>query len=270
MGAYGAEADMLKWGDAVSTTDVDVTTDADGHSTVSPSKEGSQQNNNTNSQKKSGLYIGGEKSMALGDLNSLLPACIQGRVTADDNGLVSFDKSGLSQEEINDPGVQLLTNLTSSGSSFLYSVSDQIRVSNVSVVYNTGEYQSSEVQDVNVQARPEHVVNASSTPFGPTPSNGTVGPGGATRPGMIFRSYYAPSFDNKYSGVVAISPGAQWTETTAKIEKSRASAVFHELSENYYRVNGAGYTAAHNSAIADQMRFSTNDIRRSKLPGHVN
>jgi hypothetical protein len=89
--------------------------------------------------------------------------------------------------------------------------------------------------------------------------------------GWIYGDYYVPPHTNPYDGIMAISQNVSWNEieldTKKVIPKSRASVVFHELSENYYRVQGNGYWDAHNCAINDEKLLPSNDIRRSKKPG---
>lgn len=76
-----------------------------------------------------------------------------------------------------------------------------------------------------------------------------------------------PNYSNKYSkgdgtsytriydGTVRIAPGEFFqtitTGGTTIINRIRSKIVFHELSENFYRVMGSNYEDSHMAAIAD-------------------
>ncbi len=221
---------------------------------------------------KGGLYVGGDLVQAQADVTGLLPTELQNRVSFGGDGLVDFNSSGLTPSQLNDPGVQLLINLSTSGFTYLYTVTDNVTVSKVEVNGDDGELQGGHVVNQNVLDN-HGVVNASNTPAGSQPSNGTVG-AVTSNIKWLFHDYFAIAFGDKdkYDGILAISENRKWNEYNPNIsshtsQKLRESVVFHELSENYYRVEGKGYWAAHNLAIADEMKFSAGDSRRSLDPG---
>jgi RHS repeat-associated protein len=215
---------------------------------------------NQNGKAKPGLYVGGDMATATSDIASLVPQDMRSRICVGDDGLLSFNTTGLSQSQMNDPGVQLVTNLTTSGCSYLYTVTENVTVAHDEVNADDGKSQGGKVENVDVAGH-HGVVNASSTPYGKK-ANGN------------YSGYYLPAFGSKFDGILAISGKSKFTEiehdTKKEIPKSRASVVFHELSENYYRVSGNNYQTSHDLAVADQMRFLINDVRRSKKPGFLN
>ncbi len=235
---------------------------------IAPDDKGTNNSNNNG-----GFYIGGDINQAEADVTGQLPTDLQNRVSFDEDGSVNFDASGLSQTQLNDPGVQLLINLTTSGCTYLYTVTDRVTVSEVGVNYDDGKEQGGQIKDVDVLGH-HGIVNASKTPAGPEPSNGTTGAVNSDIK-QVYHPYYTIPFGSKYDGIVAISGNKKFDEIDTKNPgstptlKSRVSVVFHELKENYYRVSGNGYTISHNLAIADQMKFLANDARRSRFPGHI-
>jgi RHS repeat-associated protein len=222
---------------------------------------------------KGGLYVGGDLVQAQADVTGLLPTELQNRVSFGGDGLVDFNSSGLTPSQLNDQGVQLLINLTTSGFTYLYTVTDNITVSNVNVAASDGTMQGGHIENVNLLSR-DGIVNASNTPGGSEPSNGTAGAEKSNAP-YIYKPYYAIPYNKDYDGIVAISGNKIFYERDPNNPnappsiKPRESVVFHELRENYYRVEGRGYWAAHNLAIADQMKFLQSDARRSRFPGHI-
>jgi len=75
-------------------------------------------------------------------------------------------------------------------------------------------------------------------------------------------------YTRKYDGVIRVAPG-DFLQTISTgqgtiINHTRSKVVFHELSENLYRVMGASYQDAHKQAIAD---FSNGGFLR---PGNKN
>ncbi len=67
------------------------------------------------------------------------------------------------------------------------------------------------------------------------------------------KTYRINSYTRRYDGTVTISPGQFFQERTvngvAMLTPIRHKVVFHELQENYFRVNGMQYTPAHEEAI---------------------
>jgi RHS repeat-associated protein len=219
---------------------------------------------------KPGLHIRGDKIKALSDIRSALPSDLQDRISSSLDDIIQFDLNGLSKDQLADPGVQLLANLTTSGCSYLYTATEEITVSKVNVDAFTGAFQTANIKSVNLTTEEDGIVNASNTPFGASHSNGTTGVVNSG-PGTVYHGYYVPPFDNPFDGILAISGSAKWSERDPVSHvvgsKSRSSVVFHELSEMYYRVSGNSYQISHNLAIADELKFLVNDARRSKTPG---
>src|SRR5260370_41537146 len=106
------------------------------------------------------------------------------------------------------------------------------------------------------------------TKFGKIPTYDIVN-GQKVKGTNLYHNYLIPGNKN-VAGSVTIAEHGRFFERTLIGEvypKTRSSVVFHELSENYYRVNGQGYFDAHNGAIEAEKKFSTDDVRRSKRPG---
>lgn len=134
-----------------------------------------------------------------------------------DNGRVGIDMAGLSNADFQkllseDEGLNLLNDLINSPKKFLYDASD-ISIYNTGVNYNI--YQTAKTPT-------EHYLLVAS-------DNGRDSKGGF---------YYKPS--PGYNGTVVIHPSAEFYELDvfgARIKKSRASIVFHELAECYERTH---------------------------------
>jgi RHS repeat-associated protein len=222
--------------------------------------------------KKGGLYIAGDLAKALQDLQSILPAGLQNIFTTV-NGVICVNVAGLSPEQLNDPGVQLLINLSTSNHAFLFTITNTVSVSYVTLDPQTGSDAQGTIRDQSVDKN-HGVVNAANTPFGSVVSqNGTVGAEVLPPGSRIFPSYFSPPAGSGFDGIVAISPDKQFFEidpATNKEVPKNASIIFHELSENYYRVMGNNYETSHNLAIKDEMKIPIGDARRSLKPGFAN
>ncbi len=209
------------------------------------------------------LILGGDRNKALADIKGILPKEIQNNVSYDSkSGTVSFDASNLSQAQLNDKGVQLLSALVSSSETYNYSVSDQATSSYQTVDLATNELTGKPFGTKTESIDPpldNGVSNTSQTPLGLKNTRGelsrfTIVPGN-------------PSNDAE----VTISPNVTFMETNDKkqeVVKPRASVVLHELQESYERTtNKQSYQGAHSRAIEVEKSLPKGDPRRSLKPG---
>jgi len=190
------------------------------------------------------LVLGGNKTAALNDIKSLFTSYdIQERITADENGLVSFDVSGLDLSS--DAALELVYNLVTSEDTYLFEVSNNTYgiASENSVIYNIGDavfYNLSEkgsFGNVNFSKSARNI-------------NGGVG-------------YKKEIPKDNFSGQVTLGTG-NWTVATkskSKVFLPRSDIVFHELSENYHRTHNKepyirkDYSGAHKRAVDDAARY---------------
>ena len=233
-----------------------------------------------------GLTIGGDMQTAFSDLVSLLPyevlsmvdesgvSQIHSVIDYDNNGLVSFNMNAISEQFRTDAGVVLLNNLINGADNWLYSVGD---VANVGFRKVDASGNTVLVADGWGNLVPEVILNHSVNLL-----NRSVGENGIMNANknhmgrdengrLISKEYFPMNF--KVRGEVMISVNTSWQESSdPKNGKNirnpqgitRASVVFHELSEMYYKGN---YVYAHGRAIMDARTFRPNDHRYSLHPG---
>ena len=161
------------------------------------------------------------------DLKSLLPAEIRDakNLFSIKDNVVTLDYGLVPDKFKEDKGVQLLNNLTSADETYVYQVN------------NKAQYKSKGspfIRDLN-NTKDKGISNVSKTPYSETDD---------TRQPM------------KYDAQVTISDEGSYSETNVvgtKISKNRGNAVFHELSESFYRTTGKLlYEQAHKAAINDE------------------
>ncbi|MCB0728418.1 MAG: RHS repeat-associated core domain-containing protein [Ignavibacteriae bacterium] len=195
------------------------------------------------------LFVGGDKTAALNDLKSLFSDVeIQNRISADDNGSVSFDVIGL--DLTSDAALELLNSLVTSENKFLFEVSN----TTIEVNRKNGEVINYDLSDQGYQ-------NLSKTP----------------------RSIDNPDFlpRDGFDGQVTIGTGYFLIPTPHKksdIKDDRWNTVFHELAENYFRTekgepymrNDKAKSGAHSMAIDWHQRFRRNtSINPGSVGGYI-
>jgi hypothetical protein len=118
------------------------------------------------------------------------------------------------------------------------------------------------------------IINAAITPipYGSVESNGTVG-AVVQGKGVIYPDYYVPAFNSPYHGIVAISATGSFVGQDPKtcvynIPESRSIISFHEVMENFYRMQGETYEQAHLSSVGQEMMLPSRDNRRNNFPGN--
>lgn len=199
------------------------------------------------------LVIGGDKNAALNDLKSLFSNIeIQDRITADENGLVSFNITGL--DVSTDAALELVNNLVTSKENYLFEVADDTYGISRE---NTPLYKSGEQVYYNMSE------SFGSVNFSVTPRNNNGGVGPAKE---------LPK--ENYNGQVTLGTG-NWTIATkgkTNIFLPRSDIVFHELSENYHRTNNKepyirkNKSGAHQNAVNDAAKYKN---QTGKPPGKV-
>lgn len=197
------------------------------------------------------LTLGGDKGMALNDLKSMfVDESMQNRITADDNGVVSFDVNGI--DVSSDAATELLNNLVGSKETYLYEVADVT----TSTIRTTSDFYT------KGEAFTENLNKLGFANYSKTPRNINGGTGNADN---------LPK--EGYSGQVTLGTG-NWTNKgeTKGPYQDRWNFVFHELAENYNRTekfepymrqNGSG---AHQKAIDYSKGFKRNT---SATPGEA-
>ncbi len=170
------------------------------------------------------------------------------------NGNVSFDATNLNTD---DPGVELMQKLTTAQETIIYTVSDQIFVSQQTFNDDEVPLENQRTEPKYEKIKPNGITNLSIFP------EHNIIPGGV--------HYWSVPGAIKVQGNVIISGNAKWEDHGSTL-KPRASVVFHELWENYERtVNRQFYSQAHAKAIDAELRFkSTLDPRCSNIAGYGN
>jgi hypothetical protein len=186
----------------------------------------------------------------------------------DDKGRVSMDRANLTKENeknqyLRDPGFALLTDMINDTKVYYYAASEKSTADVINLLtgeklrgysfnlfdkYPVGSTIShdatkivqgkNEVSDVNLVLK-----NYSFTLRGTENKEGYLHHSPSKR--------YTSGLSNKvYDGYVAIARGEFYDmQGATKVIISRAAIVYHELLENYFRVNGSSYDDAHNGAI---------------------
>lgn len=164
------------------------------------------------------LDIGGNLSQSKTDLQSIVTKANQSFLKFDNNGRVNLDFGTLNKTQINsllnaDKGLSLLNNLVSSKKNYLF------EASNYSFLRSAGGNRVGIITRLNTTSQ-SSIMNLSDAGWD---SQNTLS--------------FLPR--GKYNGQVILDTKTTWEEPdptgTTTVPKSRASMVFHELSENYYR-----------------------------------
>jgi RHS repeat-associated protein len=164
------------------------------------------------------LTLGGNVQKAFDDLQSILTADVQSRLTVDENNVVHFDASGL--DLANDAASELINNMVTSENNYLFEVTNMAE----GVQRETSpKYDAGQTVPYNFSPGGEDValglVNLSVTSENIGMNEG--------RPGNLPKS--------GYQGQVSLGLG-DWTKPGSRTEvQPRSNIVFHELAENYNR-----------------------------------
>lgn len=154
---------------------------------------------------------------SLEDLRSLVKTKNQFRVTAEENGRVSIDLSGLSEKRIKkDKGLLLLSEISSN--------------SEVNMLYTSAEIEEFGNSLIVVGLDPNGVVNASNK-------------------GKDSAGQHTVLPQNGYDSQLAVSLYGTWDISSGD---GRRSVIFHELSENYNRALGIDYNSNSDAVGAHQ------------------
>ena len=207
------------------------------------------------------ITLAGNRTEALNDLRSLVPAAAQKFVTQK-NGIVRVNTAGMPKRLLNDVGVQTLLRIVKAKEQYQYSTGDQAQVRSQKVDPETGtpvRPQSNVVitRDItNIEGGFDGIANYSKTAFGKSKGE--------------FQNNELSA--NPYNtGELTISANVCWTEKcegSIDVDKPRSSVVLHELIEMFERgTNGKSYDDAHNKAIVDEKKLSGSDNRKSSDPG---
>ncbi|MDY0282813.1 MAG: RHS repeat-associated core domain-containing protein, partial [Salinivirgaceae bacterium] len=162
--------------------------------------------------KRGGLTLAGDISMALDDIRSIVPDKYKSRIKADEKNKISFNVENLTSDDINsDAGLRLLFDIIhKSAYDYKYEVSEKT----VGMHRVTGKEVSYDLKAVY------GISNLSITPR---------------------MKYFDRSFKpvGNFSGHVTIHPNALFFEKIdgTEFQKHRADVVFHELQENFERTD---------------------------------
>ncbi len=207
------------------------------------------------------LILRGNKREALNDIKSAMPKGLENRVT-EINGKVMFNSTGLTQEQMNDPGVYALKAMTDEGSP-TYVISSDSKASirhqrtkigdegNEILVGNPGPAS----EDITDKPQGIGVSSTSRTPYGFKVGNKSAG-------------FTIVPGESNVDGQLVMSPDVYYTESGTKVPKSRATIVLHEMLEIVERTgNGMPRDEAHLSANSRVLKLATTDHRYSRTPG---
>ena len=140
------------------------------------------------------------------DILSLVNESNRSRVTFDDKGHVKLNLDGLSKDELKkDVGLSFLSDLVSSSKKYLYEASDEIDCG--------------------------HIMDG----FAQSMDDNTSGVVNASNNGLDSKGQYSYSPREGYDGQVILASSGTWTDDNGN--NARASVLFHELVENYYRTD---------------------------------
>jgi RHS repeat-associated protein len=218
-------------------------------------------------------------NIAVQDVYSLLPSTDGGAyfksiLDISTSGEVTL-KIALSRDEVvalNDPGIILLYDLITSHNDYAYEVN----------ITATSKTRSGEVEYENL----DEPFNMSNDPNA-KPQNNQISNVSVTRKLAVLSENPTNRDKDFFNSVVPAEDGIEGHVTIAPVtrfvfnmgmpgQKSRASIVFHELLENYFRTEkGLGYDSdangkkngAHDSARIIEEGLPSSDHRRSKTPG---
>ncbi len=213
------------------------------------------------------LHLGGNRKQAEADIRSALPQdnSIQERVSVNaTTGKVDFNSKGLSEKQLNDPGVYALMGMTEDDSrNYLISSSNNASISKQATKINdegnevlTGTPGPTVTDNIDPSRGRNGISSTSKEPYGFKKGNGN--PAGFT---------FVPS-DPKLDGQLVISPDSYYTEPGTDKVVPRASVVLHEMIEIAERTgNGKSYDDAHSSAQQRAKTLTTTDPRYTPNPG---
>jgi RHS repeat-associated protein len=202
------------------------------------------------------LEPGGNISLTMRDLRSLVPKEYQSQIQVNSAGKIEFQNYDKLPDAVqNYEGVKLLNDLISSSSSYKYSVSNETKA-------RIRESGKTGVMDLNLEAAKtqpwEAIANFSKTPRSDEPQD------------------YLP--EEGFDGAVTIAEGEFFNSNpmtgTGKFPINRANIVFHELKESYLRTDEkkdyVGKDGAHSGANKVGSKFSEELSGKKDLnPGTV-
>jgi len=168
------------------------------------------------------LYVGGDKSMALVYLQSLVGSESAYRLTMDDNGKVGFNTEGLSFST--DAAYNLLNEMVNvSKNNFLFEVASKTEGFTRALGSNErGDVETLNAEDISGDHR-SGVFNFSKT---------------QKMKDYIANYDYLPKIG--FDGQVTLGYG-HWLTVDGKYFQPKSNIIFHELAENYYRTEKGKY-----------------------------
>lgn len=188
------------------------------------------------------LYVGGDKTMALVYLQSLVSSEDANRITMDDNGKVSFNTEGINVSE--DAAFELLDNLVQSKNNYLFEVTSET------------QYCERDKLDPKVRGN-EKNINIETEK---DPQTGVLNLSDEEKMnGYSAKNDFFPK--SGFNGQVSLGKG-HWNFLDGSWQP-RTNIIFHELAENYYRTDkklkhtypNPKKKGAHEKAINDAKRF---------------
>jgi hypothetical protein len=189
------------------------------------------------------LYVGGDKTTALVYLQSLVSSEDANRISADENGKISFNTEGLNVSD--DAAYELINNLVNSKNNYLFEVASETEGFERSGKDNKERGNSI---SLNTEKKKSGLYNLSEN----------------EKMKYSTDEDYLPK--EGYNGQVTLGKG-YWLTIDGKNWQPKSNIIFHELAENYYRTEFGYYyanskdknKAAHARANKDAERFKKQD-----------
>lgn len=215
------------------------------------------------------LVLGGNRKMAEADVRSILPQDkdIQSRLSVGPTGKVNFNAEGLTEEQLNDPGISAIVSMTGDKNRmYVYSVSNQSSKSFQSWNEENG---FPKVEGPRTPATTDKL----DPPDGHDVTNHSTEP--LREPSTQGETVYRTTVpgDPNVNAEVTISPTTGWQEKDASgatINKPRASIVLHEFIESVQRTGfGLSLPQAHQTANNQEAALPVGDPRKSAMPGQI-
>jgi len=211
------------------------------------------------------LTLGGDKEQAKRDIHSLVPG-MESRVSVDETtGKVSFDKEGLTTEQLNDPGVKVLTDMIGADEHYLYAVSDKADYRIQKIDPATGEKDGEPTEKLYSYTKDDMVsagtgvVSLSTQKYGPNEE------------GTIAETDAIPA-STKNAGELTIPASLKWETKVGdeKVAQDRSSIVLHELTELFIWTHDKTTNIdAHKKSAEKAKKLPNNDKRRGTSPGNA-
>jgi len=217
------------------------------------------------------LVLRGNKKQAEADVRSILPQDkdIQSRLSVNNNGKVTFNATGLTEEQIKDPGIAAVKTMTGDKSKvYSYAVSNESSFS-----WQTWDERNGFPEVIPGTRTAVETNNIDpSTPGENGVSNYNLEPERfPNTQGKVTSTQTKVPGDANLQAEITISPNTGWNELSSsgqQVAKPRASVVMHEFIESVQRTGGNSVPAAHQAAITQEKALPTSDPRRSVQPGY--